>query len=827
MDKSTRYPPLLSNALTADRRFNRHAGPLARADEGIERVLKEKVLYLSAKQVPSATAVRMPGSTSVRKNLVTLHSQGIKTEHWDEETKSWHPTKNVVHEMFLEWSDRGTTEVPSDTDTSIPRTPSREPRMGPASDTETESPEQAGPPGSPRPRKPKNRKTPIPERIRYLDYFSVIQGIVWRQVQGLPIKKPVVWGGDVLALSDPIPMHILVPLGYTGVRPVTFEQVSDLKLKVNLLLHRTHWGKELQRIAKNPGGQNRPERAWAKKLRTRLHAFLAGHPDPNWEKGDLGLFWGSTERRKMKTRSNRLIELLRTVDGMYAQRFLAYPEERWSYQKFDQFVLLQLNCLLGDEFIDGELTEDPQILELETYFSRLKAVRGRVKMFTLHQDSATPLWTEDQRHRGLGYFGTLRDEAMNDRLSEVRKAYLSGILGQKRGMGKPCLLVTLQAKAKFLRTITVPEEPSTELEWGLLKWSVETSIQEMPDHYFTGLSTKAATAVSKSSCWEETQAEGGTLEAVRRYMTGELGHAVPIYDLDNGNRLGVKTRKDILASGGTMGEYIFNVCLHIILTTDPEVINTVMTVAAAEPSKARIVTKATAAIKIVLKVVAKICAWPLTKVASSSSGMGKAAHGWELFKSFFNEDMRPYVFQEKHRKAFLPRGDGPFKLNVELCHRYASSTDYRTATDALFHRGAMFIGRLWMTKCGIPRLLQGIVLKSIGPRWVHFYASGPLKSIGSFQSENDGKVVHRVRMVRGVLMGNDMTKILLHLLNIAVRRIANLKSTDQAAFEHRFRSGNSVFDILNKFVNTTFENGVEVKEEKPESPPDSPLFETS
>jgi hypothetical protein len=53
-------------------------------------------------------------------------------------------------------------------------------------------------------------------------------------------------------------------------------------------------------------------------------------------------------------RRARFLELLKTVDGLFLQRHLALPEERWTWQKFDLFTLQNISVLLTDEFCDFE-----------------------------------------------------------------------------------------------------------------------------------------------------------------------------------------------------------------------------------------------------------------------------------------------------------------------------------------------------------------------------------------------------------------------------------------------------------------------------------------
>lgn len=101
---------------------------------------------------------------------------------------------------------------------------------------------------------------------------------------------------------------------------------------------------------------------------------------------------------------------------------------------------------------------------------------------------------------------------------------------------------------------------------------------------------------------------------------------------------------------------------------------------------------------------------------------------------------------------------------------FASSTDYEEATDSMSHQIFGMISDAIMQKCGIPTLLRKIVLGVCSKeRWVEFHSSGVLDEIGEPHPELPG--VRRVRLKKGILMGDPMTKPCLHFLNICVREV--------------------------------------------------------
>jgi len=79
----------------------------------------------------------------------------------------------------------------------------------------------------------------------------------------------------------------------------------------------------------------------------------------------------------MVKRTKRFLELLKTIDGIFCQRYLSTPEEMWTWKKFDDFVIISITALLQDEFIDGNFLTSAR--DYQSKFSNLKQVRKQVK----------------------------------------------------------------------------------------------------------------------------------------------------------------------------------------------------------------------------------------------------------------------------------------------------------------------------------------------------------------------------------------------------------------------------------------------------------------
>jgi hypothetical protein len=349
------------------------------------------------------------------------------------------------------------------------------------------------------------------------------------------------------------------------------------------------------------------------------------------------------------------------------------------------------------------------------------------------------------------------------------------MLSQTRGAGTPCQLVVLQSQLKFFKTVTTPQEPVDQTTRRILINVVGDMLKEIPDFALTGLATKARITITASSCFERTKRENGTLEYAREICLGAhppLSIRARVLDLETGETLEMKTLEEC----DTVGEYVFWRCLEIVLRTDPGEMREAYLVMVKEPAKARSVTKARAALKIVLDFVGKLSAAPIAKTfKSSASGMEKANQAWNLFKTLFDEDMKNVLFEvdKVHTTNTRVRGETVLTEEVVFKKLYMSCTDFETATDYGDHEIIRLIAELWMRKIGIPKVLRRVVTQtSYAPRKIYFTATGPLSKIGEPAPSHYGENVRFVVLVRGILMGDPVTKPVLHLLNIAIRKTA-------------------------------------------------------
>jgi len=292
-------------------------------------------------------------------------------------------------------------------------------------------------------------------------------------------------------------------------------------------------------------------------------------------------------------------------------------------------------------------------------------------------------------------------------------------------------------------------------------------LRDLPDASFTGLATKARVTITGAACWEATRKEGGTAQAILDLMSNYDEFPIPIRNLETGAITEHKYKHDF----DSAGEAVFWACLQEVLSTQPFELRKAFLTVVKEPGKGRSVTKGKTALKIVLDTVSKICSSPLRKgVESSRSGMGRSHHGWNFFLDMMSEDMKDELFtvesveQEEYEDYMVK--------HIVWEDVFLGSTDYQEATDQMHHEFAEIAGVKWMRKCGIPRLLEGIVRATCyHPRRIYFTGTGVLANLGD-QEYNLGTDVRSVILQKGVLMGDPLTKVVLHLSNITARSLA-------------------------------------------------------
>jgi len=776
-----KIPSSITNMCGGRERFFSFAGQTP-VDAKIKEVLASKRVYLSTKQVPTCLAVRCPGSHSLTRKAEVLRREGFpidelsnkgnfipmkEFDNWDtmvsasqiDYLSSYLSSVVASNDRLQQMSEDDHAFEVSHEDIRKMGTPPEDYSGSESSESESES-ESHTESGS-------GKKF----RIRYQDAFGINAALVYAGHLGIQKPEVFVWEGDVLRLTDKIPSSLFRKVwGQRRPVKIPFFSIADPDIKIYLVKHRTYWGKKLSQYVAD---QSCEEHGWAVTLWKRIKHFLRGRPDPRWNRATAEKYYGpGLPVRDTKKRAARFLQLLLTVDGIFQQRYLSDMGELWNWEKFDNFTLMNLSLLIGDEFIDGEIPKE--LVSYQTAYASLKGVRQKIKEYT-HLRKSRDLVNDPAFM--LNPFARILSkpldsvDASRDRFFEMRNR---GILSQTRGAGTPPPLVAIQAKKKLLETLMQRPPDLTATERILISGTMKEIVKALPDEAFTGLRTKAGIRASTASCFEKTRAEGGSAQAINDIVyEGKIGRRCRIYDLETGTVVSMKYLHEC-----TPGEYIFWRCLEEVLCTDLHELSKVYALVVSEPGKARSVTKGLVAVKVVLDVVNGICSWPVHKAfPSSTSGMSKEAHGWNLFRAFETEDFEKLLFTERTvRTQYLDPTSKRFEVEYQKC--FSMSTDFETATDFMHHQVAGIIGNVWMRKVGIPPLLIGIVNRiCFCKRRVIFTATGCLDEIGSPVD----KTTREIEMERGVLMGDPLTKVILHLVNICARSMGSRINSDSWA----------------------------------------------
>jgi len=457
---------------------------------------------LSTKQVPSCLLLKRAGSNSVQESKQLLLEEGFTLQEYDPSgrVRTLIPDKTISGisrsriSALSEYLERVNRANESAQDEIILSGSGPEVETNSDAEPSTEAPDEGWLPAN---RSSRFKKNTV--KIKYEDPWKIQAATRYQEFRGQKPPKILVWPGDGYRLQDMIPPRLLGP-EWDGSQKnlIRFSGIKSMKCKMHLLLNHTHWGSELQKMCIGKGVDD--DHAWAQTLRKRISALLEGKPDPLWNERQRVKWYSSpNERRNTKSRSERFIQLLLTVDGIFFQRYIGFPEEVWDWSRYDRFTLGNIANLIGDEFLDGELTDEAYLHV--TAYTELKRAR---KTFKDHANRGSiagmavetlPNW--------LHQFINIWKEV--DRTeSETQKVFLIGIFSQTRGCGTPPPLVVNQSKRKFLLTISSEPTVPSRTMFSLFRRALEQILEDLPKEAFTGLSTKARVTVTGSACWEKT-----------------------------------------------------------------------------------------------------------------------------------------------------------------------------------------------------------------------------------------------------------------------------------------------------------------------------------
>jgi len=323
----------------------------------------EATAYLSTKQVASACMLRHSGSVSVTKNRDVLRRVGFPLNVVGDFAKTQEiPTENL-EEIYPDDSVSNVSSSYEESETGF----TTEYYV----DNEAEEEEKGDEPIS-----SSNAERGKQYRIQYSDPWKTFAAMELCRRNGVTQPRALVWGGDGYRIQDPLPVSMFGSRWTGGRRKTRFSDLYEHEIQMYVVLHKTHWGNFLRESSQK--GSVCEHRHFCRRLRDKISSFLKGHTHPDLTPEGAEFYFGPKYvPRSRKIRSQRLIEVLKTIDGMFLQRYLSTLSEEWTWRKYDMFVLWNLHHLIDDEFYDGPLANLPEKSMLA--YNQLKASRKLFK----------------------------------------------------------------------------------------------------------------------------------------------------------------------------------------------------------------------------------------------------------------------------------------------------------------------------------------------------------------------------------------------------------------------------------------------------------------
>jgi len=437
-----------------------------------------------------------------------------------------------------------------------------------------------------------------------------------------------------------------------------------------------------------------------------------------------------------KSGCHKLRSILATVDGLVMQLVLSFPmwEDLLSWDRMDQIINC-LICQLLPDYFRTETTGKP------SSFEKIKRLRKSIK-----EQGFNPVGdiSSIDIPREMSFFKVITD-FMSDRKTPI-DMYRVMVLSQTRASGVPPRSVYLKSLQKIKETLTEPPDRSRyERVKYYVAEAIETLHQEMveqigseseSERFWARVISRAKISLSDSGEFFTSSESGGKLEAARKILSKNL--SIPELDLETGLPTG-----RILTGDDPVGQRLFMWACNEFRDRATVYDRNVMSVRVslvAELGKYRAITVAHLAHAILLHVLSHVLLEYIAAIPSSRSGVGAANHAWNFFKRLSHKN---------------PAGNFIFEEDT-----YLFSTDWEEATDWMDHLISQLMVNRLCNCVGIPTWYrQTAVFALCAPRQVE-------------EIDPEDKCLSRYFTTRGELMGDPVTKVILHLAHLVARHAA-------------------------------------------------------
>jgi hypothetical protein len=436
----------------------------------------------------------------------------------------------------------------------------------------------------------------------------------------------------------------------------------------------------------------------------------------------------------------RFRSLLAIVDGLLMQVTLAFPMDPdiQSWARIDQIQRSLIAQLLDDYFKD---TDPDRVLT----FSKVKDVRKDIKRYGFNPVLSLKDLRVPRELSAIGYaLSLIRGDTPLSNLQVM-------IMSQTRASGVPPRSIYDRTLAKTREILTTESNKDLYHEiMGPLQNAVDQVYDDLltrlgstekREEFFNSLINVSKISLSDSGEFFTPTAIGGKLEAARRIL--QSNPAIPEVDLHTGRPTGKLLTKE----NSTEGSRLFHwSCGKFNRGGSTPYTNNSMSCRislVAELGKYRTITVSTEQHSLLLHPLSHIGLAILGQFPSSASGVGAANHAWNFFKRLSHKNpSASFIFDMIRSSVF--------------------STDWEQATDYSDPYIAGAILNRFLMKLGVPEWYRKTALFALtAPRQVELM-------------DRNGVPIEKFYTKRGVLMGDPVTKVVLHLYHLVGGKIAKI-----------------------------------------------------
>jgi hypothetical protein len=433
----------------------------------------------------------------------------------------------------------------------------------------------------------------------------------------------------------------------------------------------------------------------------------------------------------------KLRNILATVDGLLMQVTLAFPgsSDFQSWKRIDQIQAGLIANLLDDYFKES----DPNRV---TIFEKIKSLRGDIK-----EKGFNPTQNLSQVHvpRELSAIRVACSLVQGKTplshlqvmiLSQTRASGVPPPVVYDRTIAKTKAILTTPASRDLYEQIKGPLAEATDHLYGDLLTRLGTG--EQREQFFETVMKKSKISLSDSGEFFTSSNVGGKLERARAVL--QTNPEISEINLHTGKPSGV-----ILTTDSPIGERLFHWACGRFIDRSKVYENNSMSCRislVAELGKYRTITVSTLQHALLLHPFSHMGLEILRVFPSSESGIGAANHAWNFFKRLSHKNpSASFIFNEDIESSVV-------------------STDWESATD---YCDPLIAGAMLNRMCfrlGVPKWYRETMLFALtAPRQVETL-------------DRDGVPTEKFYTSRGVLMGDPVTKFVLHLHHLVGSRIA-------------------------------------------------------